>query len=422
MNKKKYIRFLLGLVLALFLTACAGEIPTEHTNIQLNYGAFQIGDTIYHKTVSGLHRYHADAPNVMDHFCYDPLCDHSGEDGVCPDCWNLDGGSYVTDGERIYMNARSFLSALNGGTWNRYERCIYSFLPDGSDMKLHVTYDSTNEAQTNLSCRDGYIYFYQSYYEEEYDPAMKGNQDQYVKLMRLNTATNEVEEALSAKLLPENRVYLDDRNYYVLHMDNSFLPEDGTLDIFDRESGEAIVEDYRPDDKAVVYVTDYRGETYFICYESRESREYGSTVVLISYALYRYDDGECEKLIGGIGDLTGIVFTDGAIWYEPFAFTHIGTKELPTGVGEETSPYDFCRFTDGTLARYDIATGSTQIWSLPTMDEGDEASFYGISDGIAIIEISNTEKDFTEEPYDAGIYSAELGNDGMLRLIEKKIS
>ncbi len=416
----KRMKVALVCLLMILLTACSGESEIEYTNIQLNYGAFRIGDTVYHKTVSGLHRYHADVPGVMDHFCYDPLCDHSGGDGVCPDCWNLDSGSYATDGERIYMNTRSFLTALDGGTWNRYERCIYSFLPDGSDMTLHVSYDSTNEAQTNLSYRDGYIYFYQSFYEEDYDPAQKGNQDQYVKLMRLDIATNSVEEALSAKLLPENRVYLDDTNYYVLHLDNSFLPEDSTLDIFNRESGEAVKENDKPDGMGVVYVTDYRGETYFVCFESRETREYSGTVVLISYALYRYDEGGYEKLIGNIGDLTGIVFADGGIWYEPFEFTYIGAKNLPTGVGEETSPYDFCRYTDGTLARYDIADGSTQIWKLPAWDEGDEVSFYGISKGNAMVEITNTQKDFDDEPYEAGIYSAQLGEDGEIFLIEKK--
>lgn len=408
---KKLVWMLMAVLL--FLTACSSEDVPEYTNIQLNFGSFQLGDTVCHRAATGFFRYHADVSNVMDHFCYDPLCDHSGEDGVCPDCYNFDWNAYVTDGVRIYANVRSYLSALNGGTWNRLEHCIYSFLPDGSDMKLHCTYESTNGGQPNLSYRDGYIYFYQSFYEDEYDPTQTGSQDQYMKLMRLNTQNNELEAALPQKFSNDNRIYLDDQNYYILSVR-------GSLDVYDRVTNVLVAESVLPDGCAVSYVTDYRGETYFICKESRETREYTSTIVLATYSLYRYNEGKCDKLIGGIGDLTGIQFADGAIWYAPFEFTYIGVKECPTGVGNETAPLDFYRLTDGTLARYDIASGVTDKWELATHDDGDEIHFYGLSDGSAIIELMNTQKKFDDVSYDAGIYAVEFGEDGILRLSDKK--
>lgn len=80
----------LGVLLLLLCSCNTTTKQLAYTNIALNYGSFSMGETVIEKAPTGLYRYHADAKTVLDHFCYDPLCDHSGNDGVCPDCYNLD--------------------------------------------------------------------------------------------------------------------------------------------------------------------------------------------------------------------------------------------------------------------------------------------------------------------------------------------
>lgn len=407
----------LGVLLLLLCSCNTTTKQLAYTNISLNYGSFSMGETVIEKAPTGLYRYHADAKTVLDHFCYDPLCDHSGNDGVCPDCYNLDFTAYATDGERIYANGRSYLSALNGGTWNRNEKWLVSMNPDGSDMKRLLSYDSTNAAEPFLHLHDGWLYYYQSFYEDEYDPALKGNQDQYIKIMRINTDSGKTEEAYSGKLLPEDRFYLDDNHYYILHMADGFSISNSTLDIIDRETGEAVQTGIIPDGCPVIYVTVYEDNTYFICLESNKTEQYATPVTLQTYAVYRFDGETCEKLVGNIGNLTGIVFADGAVWYEPYAFTYFGAKDMPTGNGDETSPYDFYQYTDGTAARFDLDDASTQTWTLPDADDGFCADFLGLSNGVAIVRVDNPEKDFTGDAYEGGVYKFRLASDGTMEML-----
>ena len=403
----------------LLLCGCAKTETVPHTNIVLNFGAFSMGDTVMETTPHGLLRYHADAQTVLDHFCYDPLCDHSGNDGVCPDCYNLEFSAYATDGVRIYANGRSFLSALNGGTWNRDEHWIVSMNIDGSDMKRLLSYNSTNAAEPFIHVRDGWLYFYQSFYEDEYDPALKGNQDQYVKIMRLNLQNGKTEEGYTEKLVPEDRFYLDEQHYYILHMDDGFSISGSTLDVIDRATGDAVLTDLVPDGCPVIYVTEYENQTYFVCLETNETVQYANAIVLQSYAVFRFDGESCEKLVGGIGNLTGIVFADGAVWYEPYTFTYFGAKDMPTGNGSETAPCDFYSCTDGSIVRYDLSDSSVRMWHLPTADDGDCADFLGMSDGVAIVRVDNPEKDFTGETYTSGVYKFRLSEDGTMTEIGK---
>ncbi len=399
----------------LLLTSCGAQNPpASYTNIALNFGAFSMGETVLEATPHGLLRYHADAPTVLDHFCYDPLCDHSGNDSVCPDCYNLDFTAYATDGERIYANGRSFLSALNGGTWNRNEKWLVAMNADGSGMKCLLSYDSTNAAEPFIHLRGGWLYYYQSFYEDEYDSAHKGNQDQYVKIMRLDTDSGKTEEAYSGKLLPEDRFYLDDNHYYILHMADGFSISNSTLDIIDRKTGSAVQTGIIPDGCPVIYVTAYEDNTYFICLESNKTEQYATPVTLQTYAVYRFDGQTYEKLVGSIGSLTGIVFADGAVWYEPYEFTYFGAKEMPTGNGDEKALCDFCQFTDGSIARFDLDDFSSQTWVLPDADDGFCADFLGLSDGIAIVRVDNPEKAYTGDAYTGGVYKFRLTDDGMM--------
>lgn len=96
-----------------------------------------------------------------------------------------------------------------------------------------------------------------------------------------------------------------------------------------------------------------------MCLESSRTEEYATSVVVQSYAPYRFDGEMCEKLVGGIGNLTGIVFADGGVFYVPFAFTCFGVKDMPTENGDETAPCDFYQTTDGSIAKYDLTNRNT---------------------------------------------------------------
>ena len=115
--------------------------------------------------------------------------------------------------------------------------------------------------------------------------------------------------------------------------------------------------------------------------------------------------------------MTGIVFADGAVWYEPYAFTYFGAKDMPTGNGDETSPYDFYQYTDGSIARFDLDDASPQTWTLPDADDGFCADFLGLSNGVAIVRVDNPEKDYTGDAYEGGVYKFRLASDGTMEML-----
>jgi len=219
------------------------------------------------------------------------------------------------------------------------------------------------------------------------------------------------------KLHPEDRFYLDDTFYYILHMADGFSVSDSTLDIIDRKTGDAVQTGIIPDGCPVIYVTVYEDNTYFICLESSITEQYAASITRQTYAVYRFDGEVYEKLVGNIGNLTGIVFADGAVWYGPYAFTYFGAKEMPTGNGDETSPYDFCQYTDGSIARFDLQNAEQTTWFLPDADDGFCAEFLGLSKGTAIVRVNNPEKDFLGETYEGGVYKYRLTDDGRMELL-----
>lgn len=81
--------------------------------------------------------------------------------------------------------------------------------------------------------------------------------------MRLNTQNGKTEEAYPEKLRPEDRFYIDDLFFYILHMDDGFSVGGSTLDVIDRATGKPVQNGVVPDGCPVIYVTVYRNITYF---------------------------------------------------------------------------------------------------------------------------------------------------------------
>lgn len=392
----------------LLLCGCSNKASNkEYTNISLNYGSFQVGDIVYSLTPSGLTRYHANWEKGMNYCCTDPLCDHSGSDGVCPDCYELSGKSYATDGERIYINARSYLPDHTGNI-KRDNYQIYSFLPDGSDMKLLTSFDGSSGTQPNMRYHDGFLYFMQGFYGEN----GTSRDDTYVHFMRVDTANGKTEQVLTEKYTTYDRFYLDDSYYYIMHMTGDVMTQ--TMDILDH-NGTIIEESVMPDDHAVAYLTTYNDATYAICYDTREIITYETDNTCLTYSLYRREGTDFVRLVDNIGgDGTQLVFADGAFWYSPADVIYHGSKELPTGNGKETAPVDFISYTDGSLVRYDLRTGESRTWR--TEDAELELIFLGISDGTAIIEIGNTAKEFRDGVSGKDVCKGTLNNDGTITI------
>jgi len=392
----------------LLLCGCSNKtINKEYTNISLNYGSFQVGNVVYSITPSGITRYHTNWEKGMNYFCSDPLCDHSGTDGVCPDCYELSGKSYATDGERIYMNARSYLPDHTGNIKRDYYQ-IYSFLPDGSDMKLLTSFDGSSGTQPNMRYHNGYLYFMQGFYEEN----STSRDDSYVYFMRVDTATGKTEQALTAKYTTFDRFYVDDNYYYIVHMTGDVMTQ--AMDILDH-NGTIISKAVMPDGHAIAYLTTYDNETYAICYDTREILNYETANTFLTYSLYRIEETQFIRLVDKIGgDSTQLVFADSAFWYSPAEVVYHGTKNMPTGNGNETAPVDFISYTNGNLVRYDLATGERQTWKAD--DAESEIVFLGISDGAAIIEIGNTAKEFRDNTFTKEIFKAILNDDGTITI------
>ena len=396
---RKVLLFCLALLL--LLPACAKrETAEEYTNLTTNMGTFSIGDSIYEVTGLGLRRYRGDSDTATNRFCTDPLCDHRGRDGVCPDCEKLYEKRYATDGRRIYFNSPSHLPDSRGETnTDRFQ--IYSFEQDGSGMTLLASFDGSSRAQPNLRCCGGYLYFAQGFYTGD-EAADDKYRDQTVRFMRVSTEGGKIEQALPGDYDPFDRLFVDDEHFYIVHGGRD---SGSSLDILDRE-GNALLTEVMPEGHAVWSVQIYRGKTYVLCADVTETVHYGTDTEIASLSLYRIDGTEFTRLVGGIGSDREPVYADGAVWFSPAGHVYHGTVDMPSGIGGETEPYDEISRSDGSLVRYDLTTGKTASWKSET--DGEEITFLGLSCGYAIARIKNT----GNEENTSGIWKLVLNDDG----------
>jgi hypothetical protein len=168
----------------------------------------------------------------MEGLCRDPLCSHDSTDSLCPSSTNLWLKTVVTDGEKLYINALNPLLTDENATMYRQ---IFSVNQDGSDFELLHTYDATGNSSPNMQYADGYLYFQQGYYNENYDPMEEhvSSDVQSSRFMRIPTDGGKAEAVLDEGLSIGTAFFVDGENYYLITHDDNGVTQ---LDIMNPET------------------------------------------------------------------------------------------------------------------------------------------------------------------------------------------
>ncbi len=345
--------------------------------------------------------------------CFDPLCSHKEYDkkkkiwyAVCPQ--NLGQSmpitiTYTSDGNYIYMACM----AENADHTDAMQRAIYRFDPENPSAMKRITTYSTSGPLFNapIYVYDGMIYYVQGVYNEDF---IKGGyetiDDQYMRLMRVKASGGEGEPVLDDKFRVDNKFYMDEENYYIINYDDP-------LTIIDRETfvkTEVLCDGLSP---SLVYTVD--GVQYLVCNEESYIASYESEQQVTYACVYKYENGTCTKLVGGIHD---IEIMDGALWYVPHEETYYGSREMFNG--RENEMRDYISQYAGELHRLDLATGEETVWT--NEDPDLDLWFVGATDGIAIVAPRSVKGEYDgEAPWRTPMYwKAELGEDGVIRLLQ----
>ena len=320
--------FIYAMVLLSLLTSCSKTETLDYCNTE---EGCLLGSTHYHNFAGmdiQLWNPAWDAP--MEGLCRDPLCTHDSTDSLCPSSTNLWAKTVVTDGQKLYLNALNPLLTEN----NTMYRQIFSMGPDGSDFKLLHTYDATGNSSIFMQYADGYLYFEQGYYNENYDPMNEyvSSDVQSSRFMRIPTDGGKAETVLDGGLPIGTTFFVDSENYYLITHDDNGVTQ---LDIMNPETKD-VTENVLPEAMGKYYeVTVYSGKTWLTA----------------SDALYVRENGGFTKVCEG---KSGYTF-GGGIWYTETAESmYVGTKEMPTGApGGETAPRDYYVKATTKLCRID---------------------------------------------------------------------
>lgn len=400
MKCRKIITVILAAeIFAAMFTGCGAEKTADYYNRPDSLTYFTIGDTIYKGSAfSTPAQYHSgfDAPLIG--LCRDPLCTHDGEDALCPDHTSFAGPRrYCTDGENIYF----LWWGLSEGT---AKTRIFSLHTDGTALRLLTEFEYRGGGSSfDLRYDDGFLYYQNSIYEE-------ATGEEFIALMQISTSGGTPEEVLAQRFVPSILHYIDS-DYYYIHDIASYYGYERSLTLIDRETGE-ITTDIRPEGYGVDSVHIYRDETYIICAECIPETEYETIMSVTPLRAYRFREGDYELLAENLINYT---FADGAFWYTPFELEYYGTVMTPTGKGSEAAPLDIIRNSENTLTRVDLADGSTKAWTFDRFDEGYVPMLYGISNGIAIVNMSSPKLRY--ENYENGgdraaMHKYQLNDDG----------
>ena len=313
---------------------------------------------------------------VMEGLCRDPLCSHDSTDSLCPSSMHLQLKTVVTDGERIYLNALNFLLTDENATMYRQ---IFSVNQDGSDFKLLHTYDATGNSSPYMKYADGYLYFEQGFYNENYAPMSehKGTEMQSMHVMRISVDGGKAEQVLTGEFTIGSSFYVDADNYYLFSADDDGVYQ---LDIIDPKT-KAVRENVLPEVNDDFYdIAVYADKTWLQTFDGN---------------LYVLTDGEftlvCEN--------KGIYTFGGGIWYtEEAEPVYVGTKEIPTGAaGGETAPYDYYVEATTKLCRIDPDDYSiTEFIPSDDFDPEDTIVLSYVSENGIRAGVSNGRKKFVD--------------------------
>ena len=163
---KKLLFFCLA---ALLLASCAkpadGPLPLPHS---VRRNGCQLGDMIVLDGFRGKPNVYSAAFDEPALLCRDPLCDHSGKDGPCPESF-AGPRFFCTDGEKLYMCVMNTRNRREGE--RPFE--IYAVDPLGTEpMTLVCETENTGNYGTGrmLYADSRYIYYQNSVYREGADP------------------------------------------------------------------------------------------------------------------------------------------------------------------------------------------------------------------------------------------------------------
>ena len=380
------------LLAALLLTSCTEKTPPQdYYNTE---EGCMLGNTHYqHMTAMDIQLWNPAWDSPMEGICRDPLCSHDSTDSLCPSSTNLWLKTVVTDGEKLYINALNPLLTDENATMYRQ---IFSVNPDGSDFKLLHTYDATGNSSPNMQYADGYLYFQQGYYNENYDPMEEhvSSDVQSSRFMRIPTSGGKAEAVLDEGLSIGTAFFVDGENYYLITHDDNGVTQ---LDIMNPETKD-VTENVLPEAMGKFFeITVYSGKTWLTA----------------SDALYVRENGGFTKVCEGKSDYT----FGGGIWYtETAESVYIGTKEMPTGApGGETAPYDYYVETTTKICRIDPDDYSiTEYVPSDDFDPEDTITISYATDTAIRAGVSNGRKKYEDDNYG---YSCLIGfADGKLTI------
>lgn len=364
----------------ILLTSCSQPTVQDYFNTQ---DGCLLGST-YYKNFAGLdiQLWNPAWDNLMEGLCRDPLCTHNNTDSLCPSSTNLQLKTLITDGEKLYINALNFLLTDENATMYRQ---IFSVNQDGSDFKLLHTYDATGNSSPYMQYADGYLYFEQGFYNENYDPTNEytSSEVQSMHVMRISVNGGKAETVLSDELSIGCSFYVDADNYYLMSPYGNGMCR---LDIIDPET-RAVRENVLPEANEDMYtIAVYAGKTWLQTYNGD---------------LYVLTDGEFALVCEG----KSIYTFGGGIWYtEQAEPVYVGTKEMPTGaLGGETAPYDYYVEATTKLCRIDPADYSiTEFVPSDDFDPEDTITISYATDTALRIGISNGRKQYENNDFGYG--------------------
>lgn len=363
------------LLTALLLTSCTAKTqPQDYFN---NENGCMLGNTHYHNFAGmDIQLWNPAWDKPLEGLCRDPLCTHDSTDSLCPSSTNLWQKTVVTDGYKLYINALNPLLTDTNGIMYRQ---IFSVNPDGSEFKLLHTYDATGNSSVFMQCADGYLYFQQGFYNENYDPMEEhvSSDVQSSRFMRIPTSGGKAEAVLDDGLSIGTAFFVDGENYYLVTHDDNGVTQ---LDIMNPETKD-VTENVLPEAVGKFFeVTVYSGKTWLTA----------------SDALYVKESGGFTKVCEG---KSGYTF-GGGIWYIEYGEeSYVGTKDMPTGApGGETAPRDY--YVRPTEEICHINTDSYSITEyIPSedFDPEDTISISYASDSAIRAGVSNGRKSFAGE-------------------------
>ncbi|MBR4742717.1 MAG: hypothetical protein IK082_00790 [Oscillospiraceae bacterium] len=361
----------LALAFAMVILSCGrdGE-RMDYTN---RPDGCQIGETIILDAPS--HRknvYHAGFEKAAG-LCRDPLCQHTGLDGPCPDMPTLGfPRRFCTDGETLFMLAHYSASGTAGTVYQ-----IYAVDPAGVEpMRLLCTTENAgNYGLCRMTADDRYLYYAESRYRDGAAPdeEYQSRETQYIKIMRIRKTGGKPE--LVFDLLPVGTQFdVDESCYYLMRAAEDM---DGTCEIISKTTGEKTAAQL--DGMHICSMMRAGEHIFFLCGEEPVIAEVTEKLTFPRYAIAEWKDGLLTCTAEHVSATQPVFSSEGRLWYFPFYIQFLETRESPTGQGSETAMHDFYQVGDNKVFCYDPDTRQTRQYRI----EGD-GEFIGFSEGIAL--------------------------------------